>query len=243
MKTRIRIRGLLMGLGVLLTTMSAGCGLTGISRSQEISLGQQTAAEIERRYRTHENPTVTRLGQRLAAVSGAPEYPYRFRVLEDEQINAFALPGGPIYVTSGLMTFSQGREDFLAAVLAHEIAHVARRHTAEQIQRQSWLGLGIEILTGGGTARDIAVLAANLEELGFSRNQERDADTYGAVYLARAGMDPNAMVEFLRRLGAETGDGGIAFLRTHPTSENRVGRLEQQIASGEIRRLAQQTRN
>ncbi|HPO74500.1 MAG TPA: M48 family metallopeptidase, partial [Armatimonadota bacterium] len=216
-------------------------GLTGISRSQEISLGQQTAAEIERQYRTYENPTVTRIGQRLAAVSGAPDYPYRFRVIEMSEVNAFALPGGPVYVTTGLLQFAQGREEFLAAVLAHEIAHVARRHTAEQIQRQSWLGLGIEILTGGGTTRDIAILAANLESLGFSRNQERDADTYGAVYLVRAGIDPSVMVEFLRRLGAETGNGGIAFLRTHPTSENRVSRLQQQIASGEIQRLAQQT--
>ncbi|HOM81212.1 MAG TPA: M48 family metallopeptidase [Armatimonadota bacterium] len=241
MRTRIRIRGLLAGLGLFLATLSPGCGLTGISRSQEISLGQQTAAEIERQYRTYENPTVTRIGQRLAAVSGAPDYPYRFRVIEMSEVNAFALPGGPVYVTTGLLQFAQGREEFLAAVLAHEIAHVARRHTAEQIQRQSWLGLGIEILTGGGTTRDIAILAANLESLGFSRNQERDADTYGAVYLVRAGIDPSVMVEFLRRLGAETGNGGIAFLRTHPTSENRVSRLQQQIASGEIQRLAQQT--
>jgi len=110
MRTRIQIRGLLAGLGLFLATMAPGCGLTGISRSQEISLGQQTAAEIERQYRTYENPTVTRLGQRLAAVSGAPDYPYRFRVIEMSEVNAFALPGGPVYVTSGLMQFAQGRD-------------------------------------------------------------------------------------------------------------------------------------
>ncbi len=225
---------------MLVTTISAGCALTGISRSQEVQLGQEAAAEIERQYRTYEDPTLTRIGLQLAAVSSHPDYPYRFRVIEMEEINAFALPGGPVYVTSGLMEFTRGQPELLAAVVAHEIAHISRRHAAEQIQRQAWLGLGIGVLIGGGTTQQIALLVANLEELGFSRNQERDADTYGAVYLIRAGYNAEAMPRFLERLGQATGDRGGSFFRTHPTSSERVRRLQEQIQSGEIRRLAQE---
>lgn len=240
MRGHARIHGLGLVFVALVMLLGAGCALTGISRSQEIQLGQQAAAEVERRYRTYEDPTLTRIGRQLAAVSTRPDYPYRFRVIEDQSINAFALPGGPIYVTSGLMRFAQGRPEWLAAVLAHEIAHVARRHAAEQIQRQAWLGLGIEVLTGGGAAQQVALLAANLEELGFSRNQEREADTYGAVYLLRAGYDPAIEAQFLDALTRQAGNGGSSFLRTHPTGRERVARLQEQIRSGEIQRLAQQ---
>ena len=184
---------------------------------------------------------MTRLGLRVAAVSDRPDYPYRYRVIDDREVNAFALPGGPVYVTSGMMSFIGNDQGQLAGVLGHETAHVARRHAAEQIQRQSWLGLGISILTGGNsTLQAAATLAANLEELGFSRNQERDADTYGAVYMTRANMDPQGEVRLLQRLAAQGGGGGIAFLRTHPSGSERVTRLQGQLQGGEIRRLAGQ---
>jgi predicted Zn-dependent protease len=234
-------RWVLLAAMAVLVANAAGCALTGVSRSDEIRLGQQVAAEIEQQNRTYEDAALTRLGQQLAAASAAPDYPYRFRVIQDDEINAFALPGGPVYVTSGMIEFTRGNPEQLAAVVAHEIAHVAERHSVEQIQRQQWLGLGIGVLTRG-SLQDIALLAANLEELGYNRNQEREADTLGAVYLLRVGMDPMAAVRLFERMGAQGGGGGIAFLRTHPTSEERVTRLRDQIASGEIRRLAQEGR-
>lgn len=224
---------------LLLTVAGGGCALTGVSEEDEIRLGKDTAAEVERQYRTYEDATVTDYGRRLSAVSERPNLPYRYRVIEMKEINAFALPGGPVYVTSGMMAFTRDYPEQLAAVLGHETAHIARRHAVQQIQRQSWLGLGIDILLGGG-ARDIAVLAANIEELGFSRNQERDADTHGAVYLNRIGIDPMAEVHMLERLGAQSGGGGISFLQTHPSSADRVKRLTNEIQDGEIARLARE---
>lgn len=222
------------------TILVAGCGVTGVSRQQEISAGQQAAAQINRQYRTYQNPEVTRIGMRLAAVSLRPDYPYTFRVIDDKSVNAFALPGGPIYVTSGMMNFVQGHTNQLAAVLAHEIVHVAHRHAAEQMQRQAWVGVGIAVLTGGSqTAQTAATLAANLEELGYSRNQEREADHWGTVYLIRAGYDPYGMVRLLERLNAESKSSNVApFFSNHPGGAERVRLVEDEIRSGQAARQA-----
>ena len=225
---------------VALVALGSGCALTGVSRQDEISAGQQAAAQIDRRYRTWDDPTATAVGQRLAAVSQRPDYPYQFRAIDMKDVNAFALPGGPVYITSGMLDFVRGHNDQLAAVLAHETVHVAHRHAVEQMQRQAWLGVGIAVLTGGSnTAQAAATLAANLEELGFSRNQERDADRWGTVYLIRAGDDPNAMVRLLERLTAQQGNSSFGgFFSNHPGGKERVHSVEQLVQSGQARQQA-----
>jgi predicted Zn-dependent protease len=209
----------------------AGCGATRISRSEEIRLGQRAAAEIERQYRTWEDPTVSRIGQSVAAASEAPEYPYRFRVIDQEEANAFALPGGPIYVTDELLQLIGGDRDQLAGVLAHEVAHITRRHSVRQMERQGWLGLGIEVLTEG-TVQDIATVAANIQLLSYSREQEYEADSRGIQYMRRAGYDPTGLVRFLEQLARmEQGGTSISWLRTHPGTQARVDRLRKMIRS------------
>lgn len=216
-----------------------GCGVMNVTRNDEIRLGKQGAAQVEHKYHTYDDSDVDRRGQALAAVCERPDYPYSFRVVEQKDVNAFSLPGGPVFVASALLKFTKEDPDQLSAVLGHEITHVAHRHAVHQIERQQWLGLGIGIFTRG-TVQDVASIVANIEELGYSRNQEREADTYGAVYLERIGKDPMVMARMLDRLSMVEGGGGASFLRDHPKSKERAARIRQQIESGEIKRLAEQ---
>ncbi|MBI3912265.1 MAG: M48 family metalloprotease [Armatimonadetes bacterium] len=221
----------------------SGCGVTRLSRSEEIQIGQQVSREIESQYRTYENPTVSRLGQRLAAVSERPDLPYRFRVINRPEINAVSLPGGPVYVFEGLLHATGDDDQMLAGVIAHEIGHIAKRHAAQQIERSQWYGIGIEVLTGGGSARDIATIAANLQLLHYSRKQEYEADTEAVRYTRAAGLNPSGLVRFFDLLlqRQKRGDTTIAWLRTHPTTEARRNRVAQLIQEQSARETTSAT--
>jgi predicted Zn-dependent protease len=220
---------LLILLGIVLMPVLAGCGATRISREEEIRLGQQAAAQIERQYRTYEDPRVSRIGQRVAAASGESELPFRFRVVDQNQVNAFALPGGPVYITDELLRVVGSDDDELAGVLGHEIAHIRRRHAVRQMERQSWFGLGIEVLTEG-SVQDIATIVANLELLSYSRDQERDADSRGVRSMRAARYDPMGLVRFLEELARMDGGGiSIPWLRSHPGSQARADRLREML--------------
>lgn len=209
--------------------LTAGCSATRVSTQEEVRLGQRAAAQIEQQYRTRQDPTVSRIGQAIAAASDRPDIPYRFRVIEQDQINAFALPGGPVYITDDLLQAINNDPNQIAGVLGHEVAHITRRHSVKQMERQNWFGLGIEVLTEG-RVQDIAGIAANLQLLSYSRNQEYEADRKGIQYMRAAGYDPIGLVRFLERLAAmERGGGGVSFLRTHPGTEARVDRLRKQL--------------
>jgi beta-barrel assembly-enhancing protease len=212
-------------------SLTAGCSSARMSRQDEIQLGKRAAAEMEKQYRTWEDPTVSRIGRAVAAASGAPDYPYRFRVIDQDQMNAFALPGGPVYVTDTLLQAVGQDQDQLAGVLGHEVAHIARRHSVRQIERQNWFGLGIEVLTGG-SVQDIATALANLQLLDYSRDQEYEADRLGTQSMRAAGYDPMGLVRFLERLAAmDQGGASIPWLRSHPGSQARADRLRKMIGS------------
>jgi predicted Zn-dependent protease len=202
-----------------------------MSQKEEIQLGQQAAAQIERQYRTWEDPTVTRIGQAIAAATEKPDLPYRFRVVDQNEVNAFALPGGPVYVTDELLKTIGNDRDQLAGVLGHEVAHITKRHSVRQMERQNWFGLGIEVLTEGNV-QDLATIAANLQLLHYSRDQEYEADKKGVQYARAAGFDPRGLVRFLDHLASlEKGGASIPWLRTHPGSEARADRLREQLAA------------
>jgi predicted Zn-dependent protease len=206
-----------------------GCSSASISRSEEVRLGQQAAAQIERQYRTRTDDRVNRIGQSIARVSRAKDLPYRFRVIEQSQPNAFALPGGPVYVTEGLLRLIGNDDAQLAGVLGHEVAHITERHSVRQIERQNLIGTVIGVLTEGTTAQ-IAQIVAGLESLSYSRDQERSADTRGAQYARAAGYDPMGLVRFLDQLARlERGGSSLPFLRSHPGSEARADRLREQL--------------
>lgn len=210
------------------------CGLTGVSEQDEIRLGQQTAAQVEQRYRTYSDPTVREIGMRLAAASRRPNLPWRFRVIESTEVNAVSLPGGPVYVFEGLLTRIRTDPTMVAAVLGHEIGHIERRHAARQIERSQWYGLGTAILrrTAGGDVGVLADVAANLQLLHYSRKQEYEADDAAIRLTMATGYDPMGLVrllELLQRLGSS--GPSISWLRTHPSTQARIDRARERIAA------------
>jgi predicted Zn-dependent protease len=147
-------------------------------------------------------------------------------------VNAFALPGGYIYITTGLLK-ELNSEAQLAAVLAHETAHVTARHIAQQITRNIIIDAGFSV--AGSQASTSAMRVANivrqLESMSFTREQERQADEVGLDYLVKAGYTPYGMIETMEILQRQSGTRTIEFFSTHPNPENRIGYLQERIYS------------
>ncbi|MCX7925381.1 MAG: M48 family metallopeptidase [Fimbriimonadales bacterium] len=235
MKQEIVRRGLfgLLGLGVVLTL--TGCRGTTWSKKEEVRIGQEVAAEVEKAYKLEPDPAVQQrvqlIGQRLVAVAGDKDFKYSFKVLDSEEINAFALPGGPIYVFRGLINKVGDDDDMLAGVLAHELAHVNRRHANKQYTQGLWRGLAIVVLTRG-SVRDAAEIADALMQLKYSRQHEYEADRLAVEYAYKAGYDPNGMLRFLAMLQREEKVGNRWIetnLRTHPFSDRRMAEVRKHI--------------
>ncbi|MBI4476852.1 MAG: M48 family metalloprotease, partial [Acidobacteria bacterium] len=169
-----------------------------------------------------------------------PRYPYSFTVANYREINAFALPGGPIWIHRGAIEAAQN-EAQLAGVLAHEVAHLANRHAAEQLSNMMIANFGLSLLQailGSGKGATTAQIAAQFITTGtflkFSRDHEREADRTGVDIMRRAGYDPRGMIEFLQGLRerARRDPSGVeVFLSTHPSPSNRIELLEAQMTS------------
>jgi predicted Zn-dependent protease len=226
---------------LLLSASTAGAALNLISVRDEIALGQRAQQQVRRQVPELGDSRVTSyvrsLGRRIATRADGPRYPYSFHVANYREINAFALPGGPIWIHRGTIDAAR-TEAQLAGVIAHEVAHIANRHAGQQITKGSFAnaGLGIlDALIGNGTASQIARLgagvAAQATMMKFSRDDEREADVKALQYMKRAGYDPRGMVEFLRVLRAQQGrDPGSVqtFFASHPAPAERIRRLEQE---------------
>jgi predicted Zn-dependent protease len=224
-----------------LATAAVGA-LNLISVRDEIALGQRAQQDVRRQVPEFRDRVVSSyiesLGRRIAARADGPRFPYSFDVANRRDVNAFALPGGPIWINRGTIDAAQS-EAQLAGVIAHEVAHIANRHAAEQITKGTFanVGLGIlgAVLGGGGTASQMARMgagvAAQATMMKFSRDDEREADMKALQYMKRAGYDPRGMVEFLRVLRERQGrdPGAVStFFASHPAPAERVRRLEQQ---------------
>lgn len=208
-----------------------------LSTSEEIQLGQQFAAQIEAQEPVLEDAAmqsyVADIGRRLAAVAPRRDVPYSFKIIDaPDTVNAFALPGGYIYVYTGLMKICDNEAE-LAAVLAHEIAHVAAHHHGEMITRQIGMDLATDILLGD-KPHAAAAIATQLFTTGisarYSRAQEREADTLGMDILYRGGYQPDAMITFMQKLLAyDRQHGGrrqLPIFATHPAPDERVQLLQ-----------------
>jgi beta-barrel assembly-enhancing protease len=220
---------------------SAVGALQLISVRDEIALGRQAQQEVRRQVPELRDATISRyvesLGRRLASHADGPRYPYSFDVADKRDINAFALPGGPIWVHRGAIDAAQN-EAQLAGVLAHEIAHVANRHAADQVTKGTFANAGLGVLgalLGGSGGAQLAQLGAGIAAqatmMKFSRDAEREADMKGLSYMKRAGYDPRGMVEFLQVLRAHQGrdPGSVqSFFASHPAPAERVSRLQQE---------------
>ena len=234
------------GTVLVLGLVFAGCATTGpggkksvilIGETEERDIGAKMAAQIKAEKKVYADRVVTdyvnRTGQHIARLSDRPGITYQFVVLEDKTLNAFALPGGYIYVHTGLLKQLDSQAQ-LAGVLGHEISHVVARHSVKLLQE----GMGLQILSslvfgGSSQATQTAVgvgLALVLQ--GYSRGAESEADSYGAIYMSRAGFNPEGMAQVMDKLAAASagGDGFWENLASdHPPAAQRAAAVRQEI--------------
>lgn len=235
MKYQARSIGAVIASAVLL--MGAAPQL--VSVNQEVQIGREAQQQMRRDVPAVSDAAVNRyvdgIGARLVRQASGPKYPYSFDVANFREINAFALPGGPVWIHRGVLASAQN-ESQVAGVLAHEIAHIAQRHAASQMTKGliangllGALGALVGNDRGGQVAQAAGGLAAQGYMLKFSRDHERQADDVGAQIMKRAGWNPSGMVEFMQILRAPAGrDPGSVqtFLSSHPAPGERVTRLQ-----------------
>ncbi len=227
------------------------------SVADDVKLGRQAAAEAEQQFPilndSESASYVSRVGQRLVYAIPSefqhPEFSYYFKVINARDINAFALPGGPMYVNRGMIESSR-TEGEMAGVMAHELAHVALRHgTAQASKGQKYgllagiLGIGGAILGGpAGAAAQIAGQGVGVYFLKFSREYETEADILGAQIMARAGYDPTDLANMFRTLEQQGGSSG-GFLSSHPSPANRYNRIMEEARLLRIENPVRDTRD
>jgi predicted Zn-dependent protease len=211
-----------------------------IGEQQEIALGQQEAQRAIAEYGKYPDEEiqtyVSELGHELAKVSERPDLPWSFTVVDDPVVNAFALPGGPIFVTRGILAHFNSRAE-LASVIGHEIGHVTARHSVEQMSTAQLanLGLGVAMIASEDVAQyaGLATQGLQLLFLKFGRDDEKQSDDLGLRYMTRAGYDPNEMPRVfhtLDRVSEAQGGGRIpAWASTHPNPDRRAERIQEQI--------------
>lgn len=207
------------------------------SLEKETKLGQDCAHQVEGFTKPFRDPFITeyvnRVGQNLVRNSDA-KFPFVIKVIDSEEVNAFALPGGFLYVTSGLLLSSEDEAE-LAGVMAHEIAHVAARHATRQMTRSQMFDLASVplIAFGGGIVLAARAVIGPIATMKFSRNYEAEADYLAVEYAYKAGYDPTALITILERLSVDetqsTGAVTKAF-STHPLTSDRIRRMQQEIA-------------
>ncbi len=230
--------------------LAAGCAtnpatgqrqLSLIGEEQEIAMGREADQQIVQALGLYPDEDLQRyvdtVGRRLAAESERPNLPWTFRVIDDATVNAFALPGGFIYLTRGIMSYFNNEAE-MASVLGHEIGHVTARHQVEQLSRQqlAGLGLGIGMILSPELRQfgDLAQTGLGLLFLKYGRDDERQADDLGLRYAVREDYDPSQMpnvFETLARVSAAQGAGRVpAWLSTHPDPGSRAERIRQTLA-------------
>jgi predicted Zn-dependent protease len=216
----------------------ASLAFTLVSVSQEIEIGREENAQVRKQMAQLRDPQVnayiTRIGKRLAAAAPGAKYPYSFTVANYREINAFALPGGPVWMNRGVLQ-AAGDESQVAGVLAHEIAHIAQRHAADQMTKAvvaKWslgmLGAMLGNAGGAGAAQVAGALVTDGVFLKFSRDDEKEADQVGLQIMRKAGWDPRGMTglfEVLRREGKRDPGAVEVFFSTHPSPEDRIAQL------------------
>jgi predicted Zn-dependent protease len=215
-------------------------GFNMYSIEQEQEMGRRMAEQVERHNPLLKDPVVThyvqQLGERLARNSDA-RIPFTIKVVDSEQVNAFALPGGYLYVDTGLILAAQNESE-LAAVMAHEIAHVAARHATRNMSKvRLWNMASIPFIFLGGpvsmAVHQVSGLAFPFSVRKFSRDAEREADLLGIEYEYAAGYDPAAFVNFLERLKSDPLSKHFVarVFATHPMNYDRIERAQKEIAT------------
>ncbi|HEX9705731.1 MAG TPA: M48 family metalloprotease [Gemmatimonadales bacterium] len=228
--------------GCAINPATGGNQLMLVSEAQEIQMGRQADSAVIGSIGLYPDPIwqryIQQFGARLAASSERPNLPWTFRVVDDPAVNAFAIPGGFVYVTRGLLAHLTSEAE-LASVVGHEIGHVTARHTAAAMSKQQLIGVGLAV--GSMASSQVAKYAGAANQalgilyLKFSRDDETQADQLGLRYMRRANYDPRQMPEVFRMLdrlsSAEGGSRLPTWLETHPSPGNRVAAITKQIAA------------
>jgi predicted Zn-dependent protease len=243
----MKVRAAIFGAFVLVVAACAVNPATGrrefmlVTESQEIQMGMDADPSISASYGVVEDQAlqdyVSGLGMQLAAVSERPQLPWSFKVVDDPIVNAFALPGGFIYVTRGILAQFDSEAE-LAGVLGHEVGHVTARHGASQMSRQQaqqiGVGLGMVVSEGFRQYGGLAVGALQIMNLSYSRGDESESDRLGLRYISSVGYDADAMIGVFKMLAAAGGGGAAGRLpewqSTHPYPENRESDMRATIA-------------
>ena len=216
-----------------------------VSVDEEIEIGQQANAQVRKEVAelrdTQVAAYVRGIGRRLADRAPGPKYPYSVSVADYREINAFALPGGPVWIHRGVL-HAATNESQVAGVLAHEVAHIAQRHAASQLTKAIMANLGLGLLGavlgnggGAGAAQTAAAFLANGIFLKFSRDDEREADAVGLQLLRRAGWDGRGMVELFEILQRESKRNPRSvevFFSSHPSPQDRIARMQAEVGRG-----------
>jgi len=230
-------------------TLLLSCAVTGpggkksfiiVPTSQEVAIGAGMAQELKETETELNDPEwqgyLTEVGRKIVAVCDRRDIEYHFTVIESDQVNAFAAPGGYVYFYTGLLR-EMKNESELAAVMAHEISHIVARHGIKRLQAAMGVGMAAQLILGDQSSQVInAAVGVGMSMLfsGYSREAEREADKFGLQYQVRAGYHPDGflgMFETLARLG-EGGSSNIfeKLSRSHPETQERIANTEAQIA-------------
>jgi hypothetical protein len=216
-------------------------GKPGMSREQQEQLGLKAMAEVYKQMPVlPDSSPITRYVQQLdkrleTVIPPQSSWPYQFHVIQQKEINAFALPGGPIFVNAGTITAADNEAE-LAGVMAHEMSHIYMQHSAKAAPKQTWAGVlgALGSVLGGGTAGTLARLGIQVGAgtllMRYSRKDEAEADATGAIIMYKAGYNPRAMAQFFQKLEEQGGNSGPQFLSDHPNPGNRVAAVDKQIA-------------
>jgi predicted Zn-dependent protease len=234
---------------VIFLLLVHGCATTGpggkksfilISTSQEISIGESLIKDVESQQKVTDDSVlanyVSRLGQRIAGVSDRRDLEYHFKVLESPEINAFACPGGFIYIYSGLLK-TMDNEAQLAGVLAHEVGHVVARHSVKRLQQVLGLQVLLSIALGESSEITQKAVSAGFVVImqGYSRKNEFEADYDGALYMTNVGYHPRGVIQLFgkfKEMEKERKHSVLdQLLASHPPSADRIAKVEEHIRS------------
>ncbi len=218
--------------------------LAFVSESQEIQMGRDYSKQVAQEMGVYADPGVqsyvSTIGLRLARASERPSLPWAFTVMDDPQVNAFALPGGYIFITRGILTYMNSEAE-LASVVGHEIGHVTARHSVQQMTRQQLFGIGMlaGAIASDKVAQNLGLIsgAVGVLSLKYGRDDETQADGLGFRYALSDGYDVRKMVDMFRilqRVGAKAGQRIPEWQSTHPDPGNRIERTQERLARVQV---------
>ncbi len=235
-----------LAFAIPLLLIAAGCGSGGlggagnVSLDQEWQLGQQMAAQVDQQVQLVRDPQalayVRMVGERIHAATPLANRPFDFEIVNDPSVNAFSIPGGHVYINTGLIAQAD-KADMLAGVMAHEISHIVHRDVLKQVEQQNEIAAIGSILLGqnpSALSQIVAQVVAGGAMARFSRADEKAADDAGLQFMAAAGYDPHGMLDMFQKLLAldKGGNSSVArFFQDHPGTQDRINDISGRINS------------